>query len=273
MVAEIGHVHLDRLHRGTLEPWIAKRRKQGVANGTINHGIKIVRRIMNLATSEWVDENGLTWVLSAPKFTLLPDQQKRKPYPLSWEEQDRLFQASPDHLEAMALFAVNTGCRDAEICGLKWEWEVALPTLGTSVFVVPGDLVKNGDDRLIVLNDVASSVIEHLRSSMNRHETFVFHYKGKPVTRMLNTAWMSARSKADLEIVRVHDLKHTYGRRLRAAGVSFEDRQDLLGHRSARITTHYSAAELSQLIEASNTVCERGGKRPELVVIRRVSVS
>jgi len=273
MVAEIGDVHLDRLHRGTLEPWIAKRRKQGVANGTINHGIKIVRRIMNLAASEWVDENGLTWVLSAPKFTLLPDQQKRKPYPLSWEEQDRLFQALPDHLEAMALFAVNTGCRDAEICGLKWEWQVSLPTLETSVFVVPGDLVKNGDDRLIVLNDVASSVIKAQRSSSNCHETFVFHYKGKPVTRMLNTAWMSARSKADLETVRVHDLKHTYGRRLRAAGVSFEDRQDLLGHRAGRITTHYSAAELSQLIEASNTVCERGGKRPELVVIRRVSVS
>jgi hypothetical protein len=30
--------------------------------------------------------------------------------------------------------------------------------------------------------------------------------------------------------------KHTFGRRLRAAGVSFEDRQDLLGHRSVRIT-------------------------------------
>ncbi len=38
-------------------------------------------------------------------------------------------------------------------------------------------------------------------------------------------------------MVRVHDLKHTFGRRLRAAGVSFEDRQDLLGHRAGRITT------------------------------------
>jgi hypothetical protein len=43
---------------------------------------------------------------------------------------------------------------------------------------------------------------------------------------------------------------------LRAEGVSFEDRQDLLGHRSARITTHYSAAELSKLIEAANRACE-----------------
>jgi hypothetical protein len=29
--------------------------------------------------------------------------------------------------------------------------------------------------------------------------------------------------------VRVHDLRHTFGRRLRAAGVSLEDRQDLPG--------------------------------------------
>ena len=51
--------------------------------------------------------------------------------------------------------------------------------------------------------------------------------------------------------MRVHGLKHTFGRRLRAAGVSFEDRQDLLGHKSQRITTHYSEAELANLIAAA----------------------
>ena len=66
----------------------------------------------------------------------------------------------------------------------------------------------------------------------------------------------------------MHDLKHTFGRRLRAAGVSFEDRQDLLGHRSGRITTHYSAAELSRLIEAAESACTRGTKQVELVVLR-----
>jgi hypothetical protein len=54
----------------------------------------------------------------------------------------------------------------------------------------------------------------------------------------------------------VHDLKHTFGRRLRAAGVSFEDRQDLLGHKNGRITTHYSNAELNNLIQAANKVCD-----------------
>jgi integrase len=77
------------------------------------------------------------------------------------------------------------------------------------------------EERLVVCNDVARSVV--------------------------NTG---------LAHVRVHDLKHTFGRRLRAMGVSFEDRQDLLGHCSGRITTHYSSAELDKLYEASNKVCE-----------------
>lgn len=76
------------------------------------------------------------------------------------------------------------------------------------------------------------------------------------------------RARAELNHVRVHDLKHTFGRLLRAAGVSFEDRQDLLGHRSGRMTTHYSAAELSRLLEAVESVCDRNGERSELVVLR-----
>ncbi len=49
----------------------------------------------------------------------------------------------------------------------------------------------------------------------------------------------------------------TFGHRLRAAGVSFEDRQDLLGHRSGRITTHYSAPDLSRLLHAVDSICEQ----------------
>ena len=152
------------------------------------------------------------------------------------EEQDRLFKELPRHLAQMALFGVNTGCRDNEICNLQWEWEVKVPELDTSIFIVPGRHVKNGDDRLIVLNRIALSVVNDLRG---KHPSQVFAYNGKPTSRMLNGAWLRARNRAGLPDVRVHDLKHTFGRRLRAAGVSFEDRQDLLGHRSGRITTHY----------------------------------
>jgi integrase len=261
----IGGMPLERLHAGTLQPWIAERQRSGVSAGTINHGLQIVRRILNLAAGEWMDERDLTWLQAAPKIRFLANHDKRQPYPLSWEEQSRLFRELPEHLAEMALFAVNTGRRDAEICNLEWSWEVDVPELGTSVFIIPAQRVKNGEDHLVVLNRIARSVVEARRGQHARH---VFAYKGEPVERMLNSAWSKARARAGLSHVRVHDLKHTFGRRLRASGVSFEDRQDLLGHRSGRITTHYSAADLSRLIEAADSICERDGRRPELVVLR-----
>lgn len=247
----IGDVAIDKIHTGTLMPWIRHRQTEGAAVGTINHGLKVVRRILNLAAMEWVDEFGMTWLRSAPRIKLLPDTNKRKPRPLSWEEQDRLFSYLPHHLLNMALFAVNTGCRDGEICALRWQWEVPVPDLESTSFVIPGTFVKNGDDRLVVLNRIALAVVNQMRG---QHPTFVFTYRERPVKRMLNSAWLRARAKAELTEVRVHDLKHTFGRRLRAAGVSFEDRQDLLGHRSGRITTHYSAPEIKRLIEAADRV-------------------
>jgi len=265
----IGDIPISRIHMGVLQPWIEHRRKQGVTVGTINHGLKVVRRILNLAASEWMDEYGMTWLQAAPKIKLLPNTNKRQPYPLSWEEQARLFKELPGYLAQMALFKVNTGCRDTEVCSLRWEWEMTIPQLNTSIFLIPGHLVKNGDERLVVLNRIARSVVEAQRG---KHPTHVFHYRGKPLNHMLTSAWKRARIRVGLPLVRVHDLKHTFGRRLRAAGVSFEDRQDLLGHRSGRITTHYSAAELTKLIDAAESVCDRGEGKPELVVLRRLNI-
>ena len=91
--------------------------------------------------------------------------------------------------------------------------------------------VKNGDERLVVLNDIARSIVNARRG---KHPTHVFAYKGEPVTRMLNSSWCRVRKEVGLPQVRVHDLKH--------------------GHRSGRMTTRYSAAELSKLIEATNSV-------------------
>ena len=85
------------------------------------------------------------------------------------------------------------------------------------------------------------------------------------------TAWGSARKRAGLDQVRVHDLKHTFGRRLRAVGVSFEDRQDLLGHRSGRITTHYSSAELQNLYDASRKVYEKQQSGVVLTLLRSLN--
>lgn len=261
----IGDLALECVHMGILRLYVEHGQKMGWKNRTINMPLEVVRHILNLAASEWLDENGQTWLASAPKIRLLPRSDAREPYPLSWEEQTALFSALPEHLRMMCLFAVNTGCRDKEVCRLRWEWEVQVPTLGTSLFVIPKELIKNRLDRTVVLNRVALAVIDRVRGE---HDTFVFSYKRHPVATMNNTAWKRARKLVNLD-VRIHDLKHTFGRRLCAAGVSFEDRQDLLGHKSDRITTHYSAPELVNLIEAANRVCPEGGHNRDTVVMLR----
>ncbi len=260
----IGDRTLETVHMGTLQPFIEARRAQKVKNRTINYGLQVVRHILNLAASEWMDENGLTWLEHAPKIRLLPERDKRDPYPLSRDEQLNFFSELPHHLAKMALFKVNTGCREQEVCGLRWEWEIEIPEMNTSVFIIPSDRVKNREDRLVILNRVAKAVIEEMRGG---HPEYVFTYQGRPVGSMNTKSWRNARKRAGLPQVRVHDLKHTFGRRLRSAGVSFEDRQDLLGHKSSRITTHYSMPELQNLIAASNKVCDHEWNKNGTVVI------
>jgi integrase len=297
----IGDLPLRQVHMGSLQGFIAKRKGDRVKSSTINGALAITRHILKLAGEEWIDDQGITWLERVPKIKLLPVTDARTAYPLSREEQAMFFPELPDHLAKMALFKVNTGCREEEVCGLKWGYEVKVPELDTSVFIIPGDKVKNAQDRLVVLNRVARSVIEAQRGI---HPEYVFVYapnpkrakpgqaaagdteSPRPLARMNGTAWRNARERAadkwemekggkapmGFRRVRVHDMKHSFGRRLRAAGVSFEDRQDLLGHKNGRITTHYSKAELSSLIAAAESVCPADSHNfPTVTLLRRNS--
>jgi hypothetical protein len=74
---------------------------------------------------------------------------------------------------------------------------------------------------------------------------------------------------AGFRSIRLHDLKHTFGYRLRAAGISFADRQSLLGHKAAHVTTHYSAADIENLISYAEKACGLvSHKSPALSILR-----
>lgn len=262
----IGDLEVSQIHDATLRPFVQHRLAAGRRPKTVNLALGVVRRILNLGARSWRDEFGMTWLDTAPLITMLPLTDTAKPYPLDWDEQRRLFRELPAHLARMALFAVNTGLREQEVCGLLWEWE----RQDAGVFIVPGSTTKNGDDRLVVLNAVARSVVEELRGA---HGTHVFTYLGEPVGSMHNTAWKRAWRAAGLPVEPqtlrgVHNLRHTFGRRLRAAGVPLETRQTLLGHRNGHITTHYSAPELAELLAAVEKIAATPDRRPALMMLR-----
>ena len=269
----IGHLELHQVHDATMAPYTTARLKAGRSHKTINLALGVVRRILNLATSTWRDDNGQTWLATAPKLILLPLLgHQRVPRPISWGDQRKLLPLLPDHLARMALFTLNTGMRNDVVCNLRWKWEIKVPELGISVFDVPREHVKGGRrSRIVVCNSVAQSVVEAVRG---QHAEFVFVYRRervkntdqapvmpyRPIEVMNNTAWQSGRKKAGLGDLHVHDLRHTVGMRLREAGVPESTAADVLWHSVKTMTHHYSMAQIAELHAALEKITADSGR-------------
>ena len=265
----LGNLALDQVHDGTLRPFVDHETKRGLAPKSINNAIAVVSAVLNLAARVWRDEKGRPWLRQAPPLLrrLSVKGRQARPYPLSRINQDRLLRELPPHLADAALFAVNTGCREQEVCQLRWEWEQEIPDLGVKVFVLPASVTKTSVERVIVLNSVAAKVVESRRGVSKE---YVFTYRGNPVGKLHSSAWKRAWRAAGLPtddgvLKGVHNLRHTFATRLRAAGVPIETRKVLMGHANGDITTHYSAPEIGELLEAAEKVTDRS--RPETPVL------
>ena len=190
----IGNLEPRQVHDATLEPFIQERLIQGASATTINRTLEVVRTILNRAARSYRDADGRPWLdAMRPLISMLAEDEARLPYPLSWEEQDRLLRRLPTHLARMALFAINTGLRQSNLCGLQWTWEVPVPEIARSVFVIPPDAFKTKRPHVAILNDVAWSI---LNTQRGLHPIWVFPFRGK--------GW-EARRGAGLPSVRVHD--------------------------------------------------------------------
>lgn len=236
-------------------------KNRGRKGNTINGYLALVRLILRKAEREWKTDSGQFWLDRAPHIPLHKVTDARRAYPISWQEQRLLMPCLPDHLQRAILFILNTGLRNSEACSLKWSWFQDLEGTDLRFFVIPADQYKNGQPRVVILNSVAEKIVDFL--SKNKETDFVFNYRGRPLRTMRNDGWLNAVSKAvdkysdrfgheapeGFRRLRIHDLRHTVGRRLRAAGggISEMDIAALLGHQSGSITRYYADAELQNL--------------------------
>ena len=259
----LGNLEVNRVHDRTLEPFIADRVATGVTATTINRSLEVVRTILNRAARAYRDDDGRPWLEALPPLITMLPETPRLPYPITWEEQDRLFPKLSARLGRMALFAVNTGLRESNVCGLEWAWEVPVPEVGRSVFVIPPEAFKSKRTHVVILNDAAWSIVQAQRDV---DPIWVFPCRGQRMSTMNNTAWQRARQEVGLRAVRVHDLRHTFACRLRAAGVSAEDREALLGHANHSMAGHYASADVGRLLKQANLVLNRQETRTVLRV-------
>jgi integrase len=258
----IGYLELKKIHLGTLQRFIDERYELGIKSSTVNRTLCVVRLVLKKAASIWRDDHGNPWLTSVPEIPKLDWRDARPAYPINEMQQDLLMKHLNEELRMMTLWLVNTGLRSNELLNLRWSWTRDIPELGAFVFDVPGHYTKNKNDRVVMLNRAVRSTLGSLEQGST--DLVFANQQGGKRDKIRTTHWLTARERAANEFeevtgqdahwgfrnLRVHDLRHTFATRLRRSGVGIEVRKDLMAHVNSDVTTHYSAGELSELLEA-----------------------
>jgi len=244
----IGHLPLIEVDDMALADYKAHRIQIRMA-GTVNKELMTVTAVMNKAARVW------RYIPSAPKLQTVKGPA-RKPYPLSWGEQAKLFAQMREGLRRISVFAVNTGVRRSEIFKLKWDDERDIH--GVNLFILRD--TKNGQDRPVILNRLARRAVDSMRGN-----GLDVVFRKQSISKSFNAAWVRAGLPDQWLIKKgIHNLRHTCGMRLRNCDVREEDRDAILGHHNRSLTQHYAAPAVERL----GAIVELITKPQDIAVLR-----
>lgn len=243
----LGHKALDAVTHQDVMALVQKRIADGAAAGTVNRVVVLVRFLFNQAL-RW----GTAGVSSNPSkdVPLLRLNNQRQRF-LTQQEALRLLAAvnASDNpvLGAIVAFLLLTGARKREALDARWDcvdWQKRLWTIPIS---------KSGRTRYVPLSDTALVLLRKRHLECPEGSVWVFGnpQTGKPY-RCLNHAWSTAKQRAGLDDLRIHDLRHSFASFLINNGRSLYEVQKILGHSSARMTERYAHLAHDTLLAATN---------------------
>lgn len=221
---KIGDIALSDLRQADFADW-RDRRLKDVSSGSVRREMILLSGVLSIARKEWglLSENPMEGVrkpADAPPRDRLPTADEFK----------RMAHSAGDDLSTMIgrahhafLFAVETGMRAGEICGLEWS----RVDLARRVASLPE--TKNGTAREVPLSAEAISLLK----ALPRMDT-VF---GLDV-RQLESQWRKLRDRAGVVGLTFHDSRHCAVTRLsRKLDVLALAR--MVGHRDIRMLQSY----------------------------------
>ena len=150
---------------------------------------------------------------------------------------------------ALYLTAAMTGMRQGELLALRWmdvDWLAHRVRVRRNyVRGRFGTPKSKRSTRSIPLADRVAREVEVLfqASSFQADEDLVFGHphSGRPLDRsLLLKRFKAALARAGVREIRFHDLRHTFGTRMAAAGVPMRTLQEWMGHRDFKTTLIYA---------------------------------
>ena len=249
-----GNRHLDQIKKDDIVALHQGRRAKGGAPASANRLLILMRYIFNLAL-RW-DTPGLT-KNPTKDVPLFEENNKRERY-LSHEEAQRLYvmiQASDSKmLKFIVPMLMLTGARKREVLDARWsDFELSQQRWRVSIS-------KSGKPRYIPLSGGVLHLLEAVRLEQAKWPTkhrncpwaFANPETGKPYVSIYYP-WDTARKRAGLPEVRIHDLRHTFASYLINAGRSIYEVQRILGHTQIKTTQRYSHLSQDTLLAAADT--------------------
>jgi len=240
----LGGRHLDQIDRTLIDRIKFDRDKIG-STGTTNRYLALIRAILRRACTEW------EWTERVPKFKMFKESEGRV-RSLTPHEFDGLCRELPEHLADMAMFAVATGLRQANVTGLEWKYV----DLARKHAWIPGSQHKNRRPHSVPLNEMALSV---LRKQLGKHVTRVFTYQGEPVANVYTKAFKAALARAGIDDFKWHDLRHTFATWHRQAGTPTHELQRLGGWKTGAMVERYAHVAPEALQDAAGRLDTFGG--------------
>jgi integrase len=146
-----------------------------------------------------------------------------------------------------------TGCRLSEVLNLRWD-QIDFET-GT----IRLSETKAGRPQVVVINAPARQVLQELRKAKAFDWVLPSTSDAKrPLsTTAIEAAWQRIRIAAELEDVRLHDLRHTVGTYAGQSGANAFLVRDLLRHKNLAMTSRYVNRSDDPVRTLSDQVGER----------------
>ena len=224
-----GSKRLDRISPTAVRRWFD--RKSRTAPGSANHGLGLLRRIMNFAVA-------CGHVKADPTRGIRLNRGAKLSRFLSREEIARLHRVLDEHAlkgrqqqADIIRLLLLTGCRKGEILNLRWS-------------EVDGDTLLFSDGktgpRQVPLNAPARRILER---QPRGGSAFVFPSPRDPAGGPRNgdlRLWYRVRREAVIEDCRLHDLRHTHASQAVMSGVPVPVVSRLLGHSNVSTTFRYA---------------------------------
>lgn len=249
--SEYGDLIISQIKSVDLENLQIKRKKEGLADATIDQEIGKVKAMIFKAFDNDIISGDTLKTFKRVKKILKKNSDVRNRI-LSLNEFHLILDNAPRHIKAILTTGYYTGMRKGEILNLTWN-KVDLKNRLISLEAMD---TKDKEPRNIPICDELYETLNTIPRAI--HDLHVFLYKGKPVED-IRTGLKKACKAASITYGRFikdgfifHDLRHSFNTNMRKAGVPESVIMNITGHSTREMFDRYNTVDVEDTRKAIN---------------------